>query len=395
MSAAVPRVLFVDDEPRVLQGLKAGFWRFRGEWETEYACGGAEALALLAGQPFDVIVSDMRMPGMDGEALLRRVQADYPDVVRVVLSGQTDRDVAARMVHVAHQFLAKPCEVSVIRQRLQDTLSLRSQFAQPGVRAIVSGLGQLQVVSSVKNSLKEVLSDSRPVLEPIVDLVLQDSALCAKVLQIVNSAFFGPPRQLSAVREAVRVLGTESLRAALRRSDPDRPDDDSAEHARLQTTANTIAAVAHRIAHDLSLDTARALGAGLLSTLGARVFCSYFAEEHAEVQREALEQGVVIQEVELRRFGTTHTQVGAYLAGLWGLEPALITALAAQGPNATAALEPNSLGWLLNVASTLVEDASGARPRYFVELASHLAHSESHRAEWRAAALAAVAASRA
>jgi HD-like signal output (HDOD) protein len=360
--------LFVDDEPRVLQGLKLGFWSYRSELTTEYCTGGAEALELLAAEPFDAVVSDMRMPKMDGEALLRRVQIVHPDVVRVVLSGQTDRKVAARMVHVAHQFLSKPCDVSVIRQRLGESLKLRPYFPQTGVRALVSGIGQLPVSPEVKLALLTALDGAPLALEPIAALVLLDSALCAKVLQMANSAFFGPSRQVSALGDAVRALGAEGLRVLLASAETAVDHVGSSEQRELEARAHAIAAVAHRVALDVDVDPAHAFAAGLLSTLGARVFCTYLGPAHAEVREQARELCVGIQDLELGRFGVTHARVGAYLASLWGLDPALVAALHTLNLGSRTSDGTPDLGWVLHVACGLVEEAAAARPRYFATL---------------------------
>ncbi|MDJ0855264.1 MAG: response regulator, partial [Desulfobacterales bacterium] len=85
------RLLFVDDEPMVLKGLQRSLRSMRQEWEMTFAAGGREALDAMQAQPFDVVISDMRMPEMDGAQLLEVVKRDYPQVVRIILSGQLDR----------------------------------------------------------------------------------------------------------------------------------------------------------------------------------------------------------------------------------------------------------------------------------------------------------------
>ncbi len=79
------RILFVDDEPRILDGLRRMLRSKRKEWEMSFVGSGAEALSLLGEHAFDVVVSDMRMPGMDGAALLDHVKARHPEVVRIIL----------------------------------------------------------------------------------------------------------------------------------------------------------------------------------------------------------------------------------------------------------------------------------------------------------------------
>ncbi|HEY4481440.1 MAG TPA: response regulator, partial [Candidatus Brocadiaceae bacterium] len=86
-------IIFVDDELKVLQGLQRMLRSMRHEWDMKFATSGQKALDMLSKSPFDVIVTDMRMTGMDGAQLLREVMKRYPGVVRIILSGQTDQDV--------------------------------------------------------------------------------------------------------------------------------------------------------------------------------------------------------------------------------------------------------------------------------------------------------------
>src|SRR4051812_44920496 len=107
------KVLFVDDEPRVLQALKRSLAISNVPWEAHFVDGGAAALSALESETYDVVVTDMRMPGVDGAAVLNAARERDPSIVRIVLSGQADEAAALRVVRVAHQFLAKPCDVKL------------------------------------------------------------------------------------------------------------------------------------------------------------------------------------------------------------------------------------------------------------------------------------------
>lgn len=111
-------VLFVDDEPDMLKGLRNLFRRDRERWSMSFADSGAGALAELEAHPVDVIVSDMRMPEMDGATLLALVRDRYPAVRRIILSGYANPESMALASEVAHSFLAKPCEARVLRQTI-------------------------------------------------------------------------------------------------------------------------------------------------------------------------------------------------------------------------------------------------------------------------------------
>ena len=109
------KLLFVDDEPKILDGLRRSLRPFRHEWTPEFANGAAEALRLLETEDFDVLVTDMRMPGMDGLELLRQVTAHHPHLLRIVLSGQSDLENFVRSSGVTHHYLSKPCSVDDLR----------------------------------------------------------------------------------------------------------------------------------------------------------------------------------------------------------------------------------------------------------------------------------------
>src|SRR5262245_37814840 len=98
------KILFVDDEPNVLQGLERMLRSMRHEWEMQFAMSGPAALERLAEQTFDVIVSDMRMPGMTGAQLLTEVSQRHPHIVRIILSGQADQEDILRSVGPTHQY---------------------------------------------------------------------------------------------------------------------------------------------------------------------------------------------------------------------------------------------------------------------------------------------------
>ena len=105
-------ILFVDDEQQILDGLKDLLRKQRKQWSMVFALGGQAALDELTQRPFDVVVSDMRMPGIDGATLLTRVKEMYPASARIILSGHADRDSIVRALPVAHQFLNRPCDAT-------------------------------------------------------------------------------------------------------------------------------------------------------------------------------------------------------------------------------------------------------------------------------------------
>lgn len=126
------RVLFVDDETAILEGLRNRLRGLRRVWQMAFAVGAEEALAELSRREYDVIVTDMRMPGMDGATLLQRVRAAYPHMVRIVLSGQTGKKCLLRVLPIAHRFLAKPCETDDLRAAVERGQSQQTRLDGDG-----------------------------------------------------------------------------------------------------------------------------------------------------------------------------------------------------------------------------------------------------------------------
>jgi DNA-binding NtrC family response regulator len=112
-------ILFVDDDPDVLDGLRDALRPRRREWQMTFATSGEAAIRLLEHTAVDIVVSDLRMPGMDGAKLLAKVAQMQPDAVRIVLSGQADPATIGRVTAVAHQILVKPSPIEEVTRVLE------------------------------------------------------------------------------------------------------------------------------------------------------------------------------------------------------------------------------------------------------------------------------------
>jgi HD-like signal output (HDOD) protein len=330
-------ILFVDDEPNVLSGLRRLLHARRGEWDMRFALGGEAALAALAEQPCDVIVSDMRMPGLDGAALLTRVQREHPNVVRIVLSGHTEMEAALRAVPVAHQFLSKPCDAERLSDVIARACGLHALLRSDAVRAVVGSLDRLPSLPRVYAQLTRALADPETSLPEIARIVGQDLAMCAKVLQLANSAFFGQARHVASIERAVTVLGANMIKnlalavgafSAFERDG--RVLDRLHEHS--MATGRLAAAMLsdRRQAED-------AFMAGMLHDLGKLVLVARFAEPLAAAVARARATDRPLYEAEREVCGVTHAAVGAYLVGLWGLPYPIVEAIAHHHDPATAA----------------------------------------------------------
>lgn len=205
------RALFVDDEPLVLSGLRRMLRSLRHDWDMSFANSGQEALALLEEENFAVIVSDMRMPEMDGATLLNEVAKRHPAVARLVLSGHAELDAILRAVRPAHQFLAKPCDPKLLERALQRILQVRSDERQGDICLRLGAHRRLPSPSATIEALRSALRATPADLEAVGMIIGSDIGMSIQVLRLVNSAFFGPPTRTLDPRRAVSILGADIL----------------------------------------------------------------------------------------------------------------------------------------------------------------------------------------
>jgi HD-like signal output (HDOD) protein len=326
------RILFVDDEPRILEDLRRMLRSQRQEWELAFAPGAETALALMEASPFDVIVSDMRMPGMDGAALLARVREKYPHVVRIVLSGHTELSTALRVVPVAHQFLTKPCDAEMLRVAIERACHLKALLHDDSIRSMVGGLGELPSLPRTYHALTLALADPNASIQKIARIVEFDVGIAAKVLQLVNSAFFGIARSMTNIQTAVSYLGISTLKSLVLSVEVFRVFDpkghlegfsleDLQRHARL---TSYIAARLPVPKHLVDI----AIVAGILHDVGKLIMAWKLPPRFKKLMAEAREEQCPLYKVEEREYGFSHAEIGAYLLGLWGLPYAVVEAVA-------------------------------------------------------------------
>jgi HD-like signal output (HDOD) protein len=325
------KVLFVDAEPRVLEAMARVLFELEGEWELAFARTTDEALHALTQKPCDVIVSDLRGPGLDGVALLTRAAQLYPRIVRIVLSGYDDDAAALQLVHVAHQFLAKPCAIETLHRVIARAHDLARLLPDRKLQTLAAQTGSLPCALQVHGQLLELVE--RPSASvPLAELIAQDPGLTAKLMQLACSGFFNSAAGVVDIPAAVMRLGgprLTHLAASLGDPPPARPSSMPTVSAvrAAQQRSLAIARLAASLTR-LPEDAAAAYLAGLLCDVGQLVFVRSAPERLYVTQAEAAQRGVPSHAAELATWGATHAEVGAFLLGLWGLPFQVVEAVA-------------------------------------------------------------------
>lgn len=184
-------ILFVDDESNVLDGLRRMLRPMRRDWSMNFVDSGEAALEHISHEGCDVIVSDMRMPGMDGVELLGTVGQECPKAVRIALSGHAEMEMLLESVCAAHQYLAKPCDDETLKATIERACALRDLLSDERLTGLVTQLDSLPSLPTLYTEVTEELARSDSSLARAGEIIGKDVAMSAKVLQLVNSAFFG------------------------------------------------------------------------------------------------------------------------------------------------------------------------------------------------------------
>jgi len=324
--------LFVDDEPQILQGLSHRLRRWRKVWDMVFVNSGREALAVLDAETVDIVVADLRMPRMDGVTLLRKVRQKDPRVVRIVLSGEPDLKRALSAVVVAHQFLSKPCAAGVLEDVLERAVALKGLLDNPILQSVVGKIGSLPTLPRVYAQLMAKLGEENVSCDGVAQVLKQDMALCAKLLQAVNSAFFRVSRSVSKIEEAVAYLGFNTIKQLVLAVEVFSHPNDGAHSSQLsrealQQHSLVSANIAARMFKQRQLRES-AFVAALVHDVGKLLLATELPDDLDAVAVVVRGGDEPMHAVEEQLWGVTHAEIGAYLLGIWGLPYPVVEAVA-------------------------------------------------------------------
>ena len=326
------RILFVDDESKILDGIRRMLHQDGKRWEMEFVLEGEAALQACEAADFDVVVSDMRMPGMDGATLLGYIRDRFPSTARIALSGYSDVALTTRVVPVAHRFLTKPCSASELRATIERVCTLQDILCAPEIRKIVGTIAELPSLSSTYISLTQALKDPSSTIDQVAGLIGHDVAMSAKVLQLVNSSFFGLSQNVTSLQNAVGYLGMETIKNLALASETFRiftPDPRIPRSVceGMQQHAHSTAAIAGSLPGDRKTREI-SIVAALLHDVGKLILANKMPDKFCLVLARADQRKCALFEAEEELLGISHAEIGAYLLGLWGIPSLAVEAIA-------------------------------------------------------------------
>lgn len=357
-------IVFVDDAVEILAHLRRTLARKAPSWDMRFLASGKEALESLEAKGCDVVVSDLIMPEMDGVAFLSAVRTRWPQTIRMVLSADTSPYNHARSSAVAHRFLAKPFSIEDFDTILAQMQALQHLMQQEGLITLVAGLQRLPSLPELYQELLRVMRAADASLKKAARVVAKDLAMSSKILQLVNSAYFGLRARVSDPEQAVALLGLDTVKALVLSmqtfSQYDQTPLPCGSLEALWRHGLTVAAHARAIAKAegaAQLLVEEAFTAALLHDIGTLVLAANRPADYARVMAQSADRCLPRWQVEREVFGASHAEVGAYLLGMWGLAEPIVEAVAYHHVPLAAATVPFSPLTAVHVANALSAEA--------------------------------------
>lgn len=357
------RVLLVDDQPQVLSGLMRNLIMEEDDWIVESADGGSQALEILENDHFDIIVSDLRMPSMDGAEFLALAKEKHPRVIRFILSGYADQDLMLKASGVAHRYMTKPCETTQLIEAIKQVHSTQSLITNERVVRITNSINELHSDTQPIQELIRITEDPESDIVSLNELIKQHPTLHASILRISNSSFFGGGGEIETIQEALQVLGMDLTRSIALQELSKTCFDLSARGLHCAerildhcVATSRIVAKMGKLTPDIAV-LKRVASAALLHDLGKIVLLAIDEIGFIEACARSLKEERSVSALETERFGCEHAAIGAYLFDLWGLPEHIVRCIAwHHHPLSLTCNENVSDAALLNIANYLAHN---------------------------------------
>lgn len=329
-----PKILFVDDSIHVLNSLRLNLRTHRQVWDMFFACGGIEAVQKLETESFDVLVTDLRMPELDGTELLHIANERYPHMARIVLSGYAEENSALKNMALSHHYLSKPCNTGLLIKTITDLLPCQDVPLSPEMRRLISGLQSLPALSDTYTELQSALKDNNVSIRELCGIMEKDMAMVATVLRVANSPYFGGHSRISSIEYAVQLLGIRTLRSIMITtqlfSKLDQSINPEFSFSKLWDHCIRVAGLTHIISEQerVSQTTCdNCFIADMLHDIGKLVLCVLMPKEFNMVLKILSTDTERTHDIEKQILGASHADIGAYLMSRWGFEQEQIKAV--------------------------------------------------------------------
>ncbi len=322
------RILLAEADPAVSEEFCQALGQ---EWKVTIVRSGSALLAEIKRSPYEVLVTEVDLPEMDGAEVLSKIRRKYPKTVRFILANESSKDRVLKEMLGAHQFLTKPIDPSTLKDTIERSIALDAWIGSSKLRELVARVRSFPSLPSLYLDVLAALRSTSATPEEVGAIIAKDMAMTTKLLQVLNSAYFGLPRTITEPAEAVGLLGFETVKSMVLAmkllSQYDRLKPVYFSIDRLWRHSTGVAKLAKELVLFETRDRVKADQAftcGLMHDIGKVILAANFDEQYRGAQSLAQKQQLPLWEVEKDIFGAGHGEIGAYLLGLWGMPMNLV-----------------------------------------------------------------------
>src|SRR5262245_622953 len=360
------QILLVSDFPSENDGLELLLRLIAGERGVQVVTDEPAALNVVELEKPEIVFAHLKAGALPSIQFLNEVWKRNPKSARFLVADSIlDSDALVRCVLGAHQFISKPVDKPTVVAALERADAIKRFVRNERIQALVSKMRTLPTRPSLYLDVMRELRSSTASAATVGELVSKDLAISTKLIQVVNSAFFGIEQQVTDPAAAVLLLGLEMTGSlvlsieAFARFDKVKPLYFSID--RVWKHSQSVADTARKICQAMNCEAEvcrEAYTAGLLHDLGKLALAQNFEEQYDGALKLAEKQKLADCEVEEQVFGASHAETGAYLLAIWGLALPIVEAVADHHLPPEKLPVPFSAATALHIAEQLAENPS-------------------------------------
>ncbi len=320
------KILIIDPDTDAIESYQKALAPKAASWTVHFANTSAKGLELAASETPDIIVAALALEQGQGLKILSQAVDAAPLAHAFIVAAESDRPQLAAAFEGGCRYLPRPCPVDRLLLEFQRCLTLDSWLDNPTVKEIVASRSEFESLPSHHHKIVTELNSPHCSIPDVADAIANDLALSAKILETVNSSFYGFNQSTSDIKQAISILGLSTVRNIVLAAHIFTQVGQESEHQLLVKEiwhhSIAVAGAARRISlHETSDSKAaeEAYSAGLLHDIGKIVLLGVVPDEYMEAQRLSREEAHSPWQAEYKIIGCDHAEVGAYLLARWGL----------------------------------------------------------------------------
>ncbi len=379
---ATEKVLFVFDPVNCNEQINNYYQLCLVDYVSLQADSIEKAKLIINSKQIDLVISSMDLPDGTGIDLHKYIAENHQDIIRFLYSENSDKDVVYKSAGYIHQFMNHETKPNQFMHIIDNAFGLKEVLANKDLHKRLSGITNLPSPPEIYNQLTNELQCQAPSIHNIANIIKKDVSITAKVLHMVNSAYFGLSAHVENPLHAVNLLGIDTIQSMVLTAgvfnlfkDPGIPG------YSIESIYNNSLAVgtsSRHLANAFGLMTKHtedALMAGMLHDIGKLVMLSYFPNEFKQSVELSEREAIPLFEAEKQIVGVNDAEIGAHLLSLWGLPNSILEAIAlhytpqkAQAP-ITNVLTAVHLGYALNhdIVHNIKEETESAVDMDYLE----------------------------